>query len=88
MKPSLRIQQGYNEGINTATESYKTQKPTIQDKIWVVAWATALTMAGVPEMSPLWTENDFPSTAAIPNEKLDEEEEDSLDRELNANVSK
>lgn len=30
-------QQGYNDGINTATENYKAQMPTIQDKIWAAA---------------------------------------------------
>lgn len=32
-------QQGYNKGINVATESYKAQMPRIQDQIWATAWA-------------------------------------------------
>ncbi|KAF7129126.1 hypothetical protein RHSIM_Rhsim10G0114300 [Rhododendron simsii] len=80
-------QLGYNEGINVPTESYKTQMLVIQDEIWAVAWAACLQNAGVVELSPLWTENDFPSTIATPNEEFAEDEEDSLDKELNVNIS-
>lgn len=79
-------QQDYNEEINVATESYKAQMPSIQDEIWAAAWATCLKKAEVPEASSLWRENDLPSTMATPNEEFTEEE-DSLDKELNANVS-
>lgn len=56
--------------------------PTIQDEIWAAAWAACLKKAGVAETSPLWTENYLPSSVVE-----EEEEEGSLDRELNTNVS-
>lgn len=80
-------QQGYNEGINVATESYKAQMPPIQDEIWAAAWATCLKKVGVAELSPLWTENDLPSSQVFVEDEPVEEEGDSLDRELNARVS-
>ncbi|XP_058181185.1 uncharacterized protein LOC131299615 [Rhododendron vialii] len=79
-------QQGYNEGINVATESYKTQMPVIQDQIWVAAWTACLTKARTTKASPLWTENDLTSIMAAQNKEI-AEEEDSLDKELDANVS-
>lgn len=60
--------------------------PKIQDEIWTAAWAACLIKAGVAETSSLWAENDLPSTMTIPEEEF-AEEEDSLDRELNAEVS-
>lgn len=61
--------------------------PKIQDEIWTAARAVCLTKAGVAETSPLWTENDLSSTMTVSEEEF-AEEEDSLDRELNAEVSK
>lgn len=62
--------------------------PGIQDEIWAAAWAAALTKAGVAEASPLWNENDLPSTQVKGEDEIVEgEEEDSLDRELNAHAS-
>lgn len=55
-------QLGYNERINVATESYKTQMPVIQDEVWVTAWVACLKKARVTKSSPLWSENDLPSS--------------------------
>lgn len=79
-------QQGYNEGINTATESYKAQMPTIQDEIWAAARVAGLTKAGVSETSPLLIKNDLPSSMTV-HEEEHNEEEDSLDKELNAEIT-
>lgn len=64
-------------------ENYKAQMPTIQDEVWAATWAACLKKASVPETSPLWAENDLPSTVAMPEEDF-AEEEDSLNEELNA----
>ncbi|KAF7139792.1 hypothetical protein RHSIM_Rhsim06G0114700 [Rhododendron simsii] len=64
-------QQGYNEGINTATENYKAQMPIIQDEVWAATWAACLKKAGVLETSPLWAENNLPSTVAMPEEDFE-----------------
>lgn len=79
-------QRGYNEGIHIATESYKAQMRMLQDEIWAAAWVACLTKAGIAETSPLWIENDLLSIVAIPEEELAEEEEDSLDGQLNVKV--
>ncbi|KAF7117120.1 hypothetical protein RHSIM_RhsimUnG0003100 [Rhododendron simsii] len=42
-----------------------------------------INVVGAPETSPLWTENDLPSSVAMPDEDV-AKEEDSLNRELNA----
>lgn len=55
--------------------------PSIQDEIW----AAALTKVVVPETSPLWVENDLPSNVLVHEEHA--EKEDSLDKELNAEIT-
>ena len=57
-------QQGYNQGINVATESYTTQMPGIQDQVFAAGWTTCLKKSGVEESSSLWTEIDLPSIMA------------------------
>lgn len=60
--------------------------PAIQDEIWAAAWVACLKKAGTAESSPLWTKNDLPSSQVVVEDEM-VEEEDSLDRELNAQVS-
>lgn len=57
--------------------------PTIRAAVW----AAGLTKAGVPETSSLWIENDLPSSMMVLEEEHDEGE-DSLDKELNAEITK
>lgn len=76
-------QQGYNEGINVATESYKSQMPGIQDQVFAAGWTACLRKSGAEESSSLWTGIDLPSMVAA-QEDVVEEEGDSLDDELNA----
>lgn len=54
--------------------------PKIQDEF---GQAACLTKAEVAKTSPLWIENNLTSTQVIPEEEF-AVEEDSLDRELNA----
>ena len=85
-KAKASYQQGYNEGINVATESYKGQMPVIQDQVFAAGWTACLKKSGVAESSSLWAEIDLPSVMAAQNEEEVLEEEDSLDEELNANI--
>ena len=79
-------QQGYNQGIIVATESYKTQMPGIQDQVFAAGWTACLKKSGAEESSSLWTEIDLPSIMAAQDEDEVVEEEDSLDEGLNANI--
>jgi hypothetical protein len=80
-------QQGFNEGIAVATDSYKNQMPGIQDQVFAAGWTACLKKSGAEESSPLWTEIDLPSTMAAQEEDGVVEEEDSLDAALNAATS-
>lgn len=53
---------GYKKGFNAANAHYVAQMLSIQDQILVTAWEACLTKAGVADDSPLWVENDLPST--------------------------
>jgi dsDNA-specific endonuclease/ATPase MutS2 len=79
-------QQGYNEGIAVATDSYKDQMPGIQDQVFAAGWTACLRKIGTAESSPLWTEIELPSIMAAQGDDDTVEVEDSLDAELNANV--
>jgi hypothetical protein len=82
-----RYQQGYNQGIAVATDSYKSQMPGIQDQVFAAGWTACLKKSGAEESSPLWTEIDLPSNVAEQEEEEVVEEEDSLDAALNAGAS-
>ncbi|XP_058220679.1 uncharacterized protein LOC131330936 [Rhododendron vialii] len=53
---------GYQKGFDTTTANYVQQIPALQDQIWIACWETCLTKVGVAEDSPLWTDNELPSS--------------------------
>lgn len=55
---------------------------SIQDQIWATAREACLVKAGVADDSPLWVENDLPSTQAHPSKDSVAHPKDDLEMQV------
>ncbi|XP_058204764.1 uncharacterized protein LOC131318806 [Rhododendron vialii] len=75
-------EEGYQKGFDTTTANYVEQIPAIQDQIWIACWETCLTKVGVAEDSPLWTDNELPSSRAAASQEQEVPLEDDFEQQI------